>query len=133
MSKKPSPHPTADSVDFWHACSEGRLTFQRCGSCNHAQLYPRSLCARCGSTELTVETSQGRGTIFTFTLNHRAPNEAFAADAPYLIALIDLDEGPRIMTNVVDCDPASVAIGSRVRIVFEARGELSLPQSTLLE
>lgn len=126
---KPIPVPTADSEAFWAACAEGRLIFQRCGGCGAAQFYPRSLCAACGSRDLAEETASGLGTVFTFTVNHRAPSEAFKADAPYVIALIDLDEGPRLMANVLEADPADVAIGMRVRMTFERRGDMHLPQA----
>jgi len=126
---KPAPRPTRDSEGFWAACNAEHLTFQRCGDCGSAQNYPRSLCSACGGRELSEETASGLGTVFTFTVNHRGPTPAFAADAPYVIALIDLDEGPRLMMNVLGCDPADVHIDMRVRIGFETRDGQKLPQA----
>ncbi|ANK81231.1 MAG: hypothetical protein TEF_10825 [Rhizobiales bacterium NRL2] len=127
---KPAPVPTVDSEGFWAACNEERLTVQRCGACGAAQFYPRNRCTACGSADLSLIDAAGTGTVFTFTVNHRAPTEAFAAEAPYVIALVDLDEGPRMMMNVIGCAPADVSIGMKVRIVFEDRGEMKLPQAT---
>ncbi|WP_416899976.1 MAG: Zn-ribbon domain-containing OB-fold protein [Minwuia sp.] len=127
---KPAPHPNADSEAFWAACAQERLTIQKCGSCGAVQHYPRSLCIACGSHDLDLIDASGRGEVFTFTINHRAPSPAFAADAPYVIALIDLEEGPRMMMNVIGCEPADVRIGMKVKVVFEPRGETKLPQAT---
>lgn len=129
-TEKPVPHATVDSEAFWAACDEERLTIQRCGACGAAQFYPRNRCVACGSGDLSLQDAAGTGTVFTFTVNHRAPTEAFAAEAPYVIALVDLDEGPRMMMNVIGCEPGDVSIGMKVRVVFEARGERKLPQAT---
>lgn len=130
MSDKPLPHPTADSEAFWAACNQGRFTVQQCGACGTAQHYPRGLCTSCGSHDLSMVVASGRGEVFSFTINHRAPRPAFAENGPYVIALIDLAEGPRMMMNVIGCDPSDVHIGMMVRIVFEDRGEMKLPQAT---
>jgi len=130
---KPVPRPNADSAPFWDACNREELTFQRCQACGQAQFYPRSLCTACQATDLGWETSAGLGTVFTFTVNHRPPTPAFKDDVPYVIALVDLDEGFRMMLNVIDCAIEDVAIGTRVRIVFEPRGpegEQLIPQAT---
>lgn len=130
MSGKPLPHPTADSEAFWAACNEGRFTIQKCRSCGAAQHYPRGLCTACGSHDLEMIEASGRGEVFSFTINHRAPRPAFAENGPYVIALIDLEEGPRMMMNVIGCAPAEVRIGMAVKIVFEERGDMKLPQAT---
>lgn len=126
----PLPYPTADSKAFWDACAEERLTIQKCNGCGAAQHYPRSLCTSCGGHDLEMIEASGRGEVFTFTINHRAPRPAFAENGPYVIALIDLEEGPRLMMNVIGCTPSDVHIGMKVRIVFEQRGEMKLPQAT---
>jgi uncharacterized OB-fold protein len=130
MSDKPLPNPTADSDAFWAACAEGRFTLQLCNSCQTAQHYPRSLCTSCGSHDLEMVEASGRGEVFSFTINHRAPRQAFAENGNYVIALVDLEEGPRMMMNVIGCDPSEVTIGMPVRIVFEERGDMKLPQAT---
>lgn len=130
---KPAPTPNADSAPFWHACNDERLTYQQCRACGHVQFYPRALCTACQSRDLGWQTSAGLGTVYTFTVNHRAPSPAFKADAPYVIALIDMDEGYRMMMNVTGCPTDDVHIGMRVKTVFEARGDdpvQNIPQAT---
>jgi uncharacterized OB-fold protein len=129
MTGKPSPKPNADTAEFWAACNRGELTYQVCGDCGHVQFYPRALCTACQSGRLEWRTSAGRGEVHTFTVNHRAPNEAFRQDAPYVIALVDLDEGFRMMMNVLDCPAEQVAIGMRVKVVFEDRDGQKIPQA----
>lgn len=128
-SEKAIPVPNADSRAFWAAAAEGRLELQRCTACETAQFYPRPHCAACGSPALEPLVASGSGSVFTFTINHRAPTPAYGADGPYVIALVDLDEGPRMMVNLLDVDPAEVRIGMAVQIVFERRGEIFLPQA----
>jgi len=130
LHDKPVPFPTADSQAFWDGCADGKLHIQKCNACGAAQHYPRSLCTACGSHDLAMVEASGRGEVFTFTINHRAPRTAFAENGPYVIALIDLEEGPRMMMNVIGCNPAEVKIGMDVRIVFEDRGDRKLPQAT---
>lgn len=129
---KPVPTANADSRLFWEACNRRELTFQKCGACGHVQFYPRALCTACQADGLEWQTASGLGTVYTFTVNHRAPTPAFKAEAPYVIALVDLDEGFRMMMNVINCAPDSVSIGLRVRVTFEARGadgEQLIPQA----
>ena len=111
------PRPDADSRPFWKAAAEGRLLVQYCSSCGTPRFYPRLLCPSCHSDEHRWEQAAGTGTVYTFSVVRRAPSPAFAADVPYVVALIDLDEGVRMMANVV-ADPAEVAIGDRVRVRF---------------
>lgn len=126
---KPIPRPTAETAPFWEGCRRGELLYQRCRACGHAQFYPRSLCAACSATDLEWLPSSKRGTIHSFTVVQRAPTEAFKADVPYVLALVDLEEGFRMMLNVLGASPDQVRIGQPVRIVFEARGEERLPQA----
>ena len=85
--------------------------------------YPRILCTHCMSTELGWDRAAGRGTVYAFTFVHRAPTEAFRKDAPYPVAIIELEEGPRLMSNIVGAEPEDVRIGMAVEVVFEPRGE----------
>ena len=130
MTAKPVPRANADTRPFWEACNEGRLLYQRCGGCGAAQFYPRSLCARCGASELSWAEAEPRGTVHSFTVVHRAPSAAFKEDVPYVLALVDLADGFRMMMNVVGCDPDAVRIGMPVRIVFEDRAGQKIPQAT---
>jgi len=130
---KPAPTPNADTRPFWNSCNEGRLIVQHCRACGHVQFYPRALCVRCGGRELDWRDAAPAGRVYSFTVAHRAPSPAFRPDVPYVLALIDLDDGFRMMMNVVDCAPDAVAIGMRVRIVFEERGGQRIPQAAPAE
>jgi len=125
---KPSPRISAETQPFWDGCRQGELLYQLCRGCGRVQFYPRALCAGCGATSLEWRRSRGEGTIHTVTVVYRAPSPAFRGDVPYAIALVDLDEGYRMMANVLGPDPESLMIGDRVRVVFETRGDLVLPQ-----
>ena len=125
----PLPTPNAESQAFWDACADGRLILTRCSACDAVQFPPQNSCTACGGATGSPFEASGRGEVFTFTINHRAPGPAFAARAPYVIALIDLAEGPRLMMNVINCAPEDVSIGMPVRIVFEERGTMALPQA----
>ncbi len=130
MTTKPVPRANADTRPFWEGCNEGRLLYQRCGSCGTAQFYPRALCARCGASKLDWAEAEPRGTVHSFTVVHRAPSAAFKEDVPYVLALVDLADGFRMMLNVVGCAPEAVRIGLAVRIVFEDRDGQKIPQAT---
>jgi uncharacterized OB-fold protein len=117
--QKPVPVPDADSRDFWSACAEHRLLIQECGVCGHLQFYPRMVCTACGSRQVGWKEAGGDASVYSYSVVRRAPSEAFAKDVPYVLALVELDEGVRMMTNVVGCDPSQVTIGMRVRVLFE--------------
>jgi len=132
MMSKPVPVPTTDSAEYWHGCNREELLYQRCGSCSRAQFYPRRMCASCQSEDVSWARSQRRGAIHSFTVVHRPANPSFRDDVPFVIALVDMDEGFRMMLNIVGEKRLSSAIGSRVRIVFEARSpEQKIPQAML--
>lgn len=116
---RPLPRPTVDSRPFWEGCARGELRYQRCAACGHVQFPLRPFCTRCRAAEPAVERSAGRGTVHSYTVVFRAPTPAFKADVPYTIALVDFDEGFRMMANLRDCPPESAAIGLRVGVVFE--------------
>lgn len=130
---KPLPRPTVETQPFWQAAAEGRLIFQSCTACGHAQFPPSSRCARCQNDTLQWRESARSGRLHTFTIVHRAPTAAFKADVPYVIALVDLDEGFRLMTNLRGAVADAVAIGDRVHIEFEqTEGPWPLPQARWL-
>lgn len=128
MDDKPVPTISAETKTFWDGCRAGELRYQRCTGCGRVQFYPRVLCAGCGGVDLAWQRSRGEGTVHAVTLVYRAPSAAFKADLPYAVALVDVDEGFRMMANIVGGDPTHVAIGDRVRVVFERRGDVMLPQ-----
>lgn len=130
---RPLPHPTAETRPFWDGCSQGELRYQACTACGAVQLIPRSLCAQCHGSALAWRRSAGLGRILSHTTVHRAPTPAFRDDAPYAIALVDLDEGFRLMVNVKGGDGPAVAIGARVRVGFCTIDGVVLPQAEVGE
>lgn len=121
--KLPAPVPNADSLTYWNAASERRLLIRKCGDCGQLHFMPRHLCPHCWSERLEWVESKGAGVVHSYTVIRRAPMPAFASRVPYVIAFIELDEGPRMMANVVGDNALSTAIGDRVRVTFEERGE----------
>lgn len=130
---RPLPHPTAETRPFWDGCASGELRYQRCTDCGIVQLIPRSLCAACQGHALEWKRSRGLGRILSHTTVHRAPTPAFRAEAPYVIALVDMDEGFRLMVNVKGGSSPVVTIGRRVRIGFRKIDDVSLPEAEVLE
>jgi uncharacterized OB-fold protein len=126
----PFPDPqTAEAKHFFAAAAAGRLELQRCAACGKLWFYPRPACVACGVAQYAWIVASGRGTLHSFSIVHRAPSEAFRARVPYVVALIDLDEGPRMMANIVGDDALEAAIGDPVEVLFEDRGEgRRLPQ-----
>ena len=125
----PAPEPNADSRPYWAAAAEDRLLIRVCRACGARHFMPRHLCPQCWSDELAWEESRGDGTVHSFSVVHRAPTPEFSQNTPYVIAMVDLDEGPRMFANVIGQDALGVTIGDRVRVAFEARGPgAKLPQ-----
>lgn len=123
------PRPTPESAPFWQGCRDGKLLLQYCGSCGTYQFYPRMICANCMSEQIEWREASGQGTVETYTIVTRAVSEAYAADAPYVIALITLAEGPRMMSNVMGCDVGSVRCGMQVEVVFEPwSADITMPK-----
>ena len=120
-----APIPDAESEPFWTAVNEGRLLVQECSVCGQRQLYGRSLCTNCHSAALTWIESSGLGTIYSRTIIRQNPSRSFKHLIPFVVALIDLDDGPRMMSNVVGTPAEDVKIGDRVRVVFEEVTEFS--------
>lgn len=118
----PAPIVNADSAPYWEGARNDKLLLQRCGDCGTLRFFPRLLCTECGSDHTDWTEVSGRGTVHSFTVVHRAAFPEFQAQTPYVVALIDLEEGPRMMTNIVGDDALSVEIGDAVTVVFEDRG-----------
>jgi len=132
MSDRPLPQPTQATEPYWQGARERRLLYQACRACGQRQFFPRTLCLACLGEELDWSESAGKGCIYTFTINHRPALAAFQGETPYAVAMIDLDEGVRMMANIVNADLAAIAIGKRVRVVFEDVGQgVMLPQFEL--
>ena len=109
---------------FWIGCNEGELRFQRCAVCNHSQFFPRDHCLHCDSDRVEWQLSAGIGTIYSVTRVERAPTDEFRALVPYGIALVDLDEGVRIMAHA----NLALRIGDKARVSFFSHNNRSLPR-----
>lgn len=118
MYEKFVPEITPLHEPFWSAIKQHRVDLQRCDECGELRFIPSELCP-CGSPKYTWTPIAGTGEVYTYTVVHRAPTPAYQADAPYAIAHVTMDEGPRMISNVVGCDPAAVVIGMPVEIVFD--------------
>lgn len=133
-TEKPLPVIDNESRPFWEGCRAGKLMIQHCGDCGTWVFYPRALCTACHSDRLAWEQASGEGVIHTFTVAHRPAGPAFSDDTPYVVALIDLKEGPRMTSNIVGTAPEDVRIGQAVRVVFEqVTDEVTLPKFEVVE
>lgn len=120
MSRLPSadPRPDPETREFWDATREGRLLLRRCRDCGTVIWYPRPICPACHRGDTEWFEASGRGTVYSYTVVHRAFGPWREA-VPYLVAYVELEEGPRILTNLVDVDPGRVAIGMPVALRFD--------------
>jgi uncharacterized OB-fold protein len=118
--RKPLPSPSALSQPYWHGLSEGQVRVQRCSGCGEYVFYPRPHCPACLSEALEWVAVSGRGRVYTYTVVRRAMNPAFADDVPYVYAIVELEEGPRLMTNVVGCAPEDVRVDMPVKAVYDS-------------
>ena len=105
-----------ETLPFWEAAAAGRLLLKFCRQCGRTHWYPRALCPHCHSSDLEWRESAGWGSVYSFTVVRRA-------EPPYVLAYVQLEEGPRLLTNIVDCDPDSVQIGQRVSVTFRPAAE----------
>lgn len=129
MTKElPIPVMNADSAVYWQAAKNNKLMLRRCKSCGEVHFMPRYLCPVCWSEDLEWFEAKGKGNVHSFSIIRRASSAAYAPRVPYVVALIDLDEGPRMMSNIVGSDALDVAIGDAVTLEFEERGDAKLPQ-----
>ncbi len=115
---------------MWAATREHELRYQTCEDCCTVVWYPRAHCTRCGSARLRWQPSAGLGTVYTFTVVRQHPHPFHRARLPYVTALVDLDEGFRVLTELVGVAPEAVAIGQRVAITWEDHEELAIPLFT---
>ncbi|MBI1966095.1 MAG: Zn-ribbon domain-containing OB-fold protein [Betaproteobacteria bacterium] len=120
--------PDPLTAPYWAAARERRLALPYCTDCGRHHFYPRSICPHCSSARIEWVAASGRGEVYSFTVVHRAPSPAFAAAVPYVVAIVALEEGPHLMTNIIGCAPDAVRIGMRVRVTFRATGgDVTLP------
>ena len=114
----PNVPVTPDTQQWWDATRERRLTVQRCGSCGNTQLYPRPLCVACHSEDVALVDAVGTGVVYSFSIVHRSPDPEYFYP-PYVVALVDLDEGARMTTRLIDVDEGDVVCGLPVAVAWE--------------
>lgn len=121
----PIPVPTVspEAKPFWDATAEGRLVLQRCSDCGSVIWYPRAHCPSCSGARLELFEASGRGIVYSFTVIRRGGAGPYRDCMPYVLAYVELDEGPRLMTNLVDCHVDSIEIGAAVEAVYHRTGE----------
>jgi len=120
MAEIEHPKPVADweTRTYWEGCGRGEIVLQRCRACATVQHRPRAICASCLSGDIEHFVASGRGQVYTFTVTHQNNARGFREACPYVLAYVELDEGPRLLTNVIGCDPGSVRIGMPVVAEF---------------
>lgn len=122
----PLPRPTPLSEPHWSGCREGRLRVQRCRECGSHVFIPQPVCTHCLADALEWVDSSGRGTLYSFTTVHRPPRPEF--EVPYVVAIVELEEGFHMLSNLVDCPPEQLRIGLPVEVEFRpVSEEIHLP------
>jgi len=131
--KKPLPLITPVSHIFYEGCQNGKLLYQQCSQCGEVIFFPKSLCPECLSHNIEWKESAGKGRIFTYTVTYANAPPEFISDMPYVLAIVRMDEGYKLMTNIVDCDFADLQCDLSVEVIFEKVTEaITLPKFRLL-
>ena len=126
---KPLPEITPAMRPFWDAAQRHELVVQRCGGCGAHRFPARDVCSRCLSREATWVPVSGRGTVFTWAVMHQVYHPGFAGEVPYAVVVVELDEGARLVSNLVDCPVADVRAGMPVEVVFDdVTPDVTLPK-----
>ena len=118
----PAPAVNPETKEFWAATAEGRLLLKHCLDCGSVIWYPRAICPECSSLNTDWFEASGRGCIYSYTVNHRAEG-AYQDSAPFVLAYVELDEGPRMLTNITGAARADLAVGLPVEVVFHDTGD----------
>jgi len=122
------PTPDFDTQPFWDAARARRLIIQHCADCGRHQFYPRPFCAHCWGARVDWVEANGRATLYTYSVVHQNDLPPFPERVPYVAAVVDLDEGPRMMTDVVDCDVEALAVGMPLEVTYrELHEDITVP------
>ena len=126
---KPIPTPSEDSRPYWEATRNHELKLQQCRVCKAFRFPPAEVCPECTSDAYDWNPVSGKGRVFSFVIYHRAYHPGFQDEIPYVVGVIELDEGPRMLSNVVGCKPEEVRCDMPVEVAFEdITDEMSLPK-----
>jgi uncharacterized OB-fold protein len=130
---KPLPNINGDSREFWDGCKAHELRFQECKDCGHIRWPPSMLCPICYSRDTQWIVASGKGKVYTFVVYHVAYHRGFEDDLPYVVADVELEGGPRILTNIVGCNPDEVKCDMPVEVTWDdITEEFSLPKFRLI-
>jgi uncharacterized OB-fold protein len=130
---KPIPRPAPESVPYWEAAKKHRLELPHCHACGKLWFPPSQSCPHCLAVDFSWEPVSGRGKVFSFVVFHRVYHPAFAQEVPYVVALVELEEGPRMLTNIVGVPVDKVTCEMPVKVVFDDVPEgVSVPKFTPL-
>jgi len=123
---RPLPQPTPETQHFWDGTKAGELRLQRCDDCRNVYFPPRPLCPACSSRNVKVFAATGLGKLLSYVINHR-PHPS--SGGPYAIAVVELDEGPTLMSNIVDCEqtPEALVLDMPLEVTFEDNGDIAIP------
>ena len=113
---------------YWEGCARGELVLQRCRACGAVQFRPRAQCAACLAADIEHFAASGRGSVFTYTITNQNMHPGFRDACPYVLAYVELEEGPRLLTNIVGCEPEQVQVGLPVQVEFVETGEFAVPR-----
>jgi len=116
------PARTLETAPFWDAIAQGRFVLPHCEECGEYFWYPRRFCPYCSSTSIAWPDVSGRGTVYSYTIIRKGQGP-YKELGPYVLAIVELEEGPRLMTNVVAADPETVHVGQAVRVVLDPAGD----------
>lgn len=129
--QKPLPIPSPETEPFWQACKNHELMIPYCNNCQSYYWYPRFFCPLCFSRDVGWRKASGRGRLYTYAIQHRPAGPGFANDVPYITAIVQLDEGPRLFTNLVEVapDPKQIQCDMPVEVVFDdVTEEITIPK-----
>jgi hypothetical protein len=130
-ARKPVPRPAPESVPYWQAARDHRLEIPCCNACGKFWFPPSQSCPHCLAVDFAWAPVSGKGKVFSFVTFHRVYHPAFAKEVPYVVALVELDEGPRLLTNIVGVAPEKVACDMPVKVVFDDVAEdVAVPKFT---
>ena len=125
---KPLPTIVGETRPYWESCRRGQLVIQQCALCQEYQFYPRGICAHCWTEDVHWVAATGRGTVWTYTVTYQNRTPGFAEEVPYVLALVELEEGVRLFTNIIECNPQEVRIGLPVEVTFvRANDRVTVP------
>ncbi len=120
---KPLPGINADTKPFWDACGTHQLKIQQCRNCGAFRMPPSFLCPKCCSRNSEWTVASGRGRVYSYVVYHKAFHPAFTGEVPYVAAIVELDEGPHLITNIIGCRPDEVRCNMPVEVVWDDRTE----------